>query len=767
MHRLSLTLMLLACAAVLRAEEPGSIYLPGSEDLDDAGKALFKRGNDDVKASYHALLDKNDPEEAERLMQEALAIIGTLGAQIGDSGPGGNKVGIYGNAKKNRNVVETSGGLDGIAEMEMKNLTTVTDYDFHLHHRAVLANFTSQAKDIVALQKFIIKEIYAAGNTKSYTGGNAQQNKHEKHEKKDEKQEQKDDDTQTGPRRMATPGGAQDQDQQQQKKQNGGQTQSALLPSDKPQQDQKDPTQKNADAKDQNGKPSPDQGEKPANPEGAKAPLPPQLPSGQDQKAPNAGGTPNPGQPNPDGTPNPDSGTPLSPEQLAQKQDQVANTLNNMAEKLREQGGQKDTADAFRHAADQAKAAAAAIRSGDKLAAANAAAAAENAMKQAFAQANGEGEQERQAQTAALVSAVSSIQERQAQVVTDAKKLKDAVAAGTVSKEDAGAQGSKLADLQADLKQDIDALSQSIDTQAKAAPDSTSPNAQAVQEGLRAAASALHEGRASQEAVNSTVNLRQGHTDQALSAIARETTALDQAHARLSAAADAAAGGHGSDKQALGDLQALSTALRQLSKTAQAAIDGQGQGDAKKPDQTGDDARKDGEQGKNGEQAKHGATAKNEDAQQSSDPHANPNGTPPAQLPAELGNAIDSSLKELSKQVDEQLKNMPQASAQQKARISALTRQRLPIAKDPGATLEHMSSLVAEVEGLEADLAKKISQDQGHAALQTFLKDPVPAAYRSSVADYYQLLADDMSMSSSAAPAPAPAAAPAPVKVSP
>ncbi len=221
MNRLSLTLMLIAGAVALRAEEPGSIYLPGVETLDDTGKALYQRGNEDVKASYHALLDKNDPAEAERLLQEALAIIGTLTAQIGDSGPGGMKVGIYGNAKKNRNVVETSGGLDGIAEMEMKNLTTVTDYDFHLHHRSVLANFASQAKDVVALQKFIIKENYAAGNTKSYAGSQNPEKKHEKQEHKDDK---KDDDTPDGPRRLQVSAGAQDQDSQQQKKKQGGQT---------------------------------------------------------------------------------------------------------------------------------------------------------------------------------------------------------------------------------------------------------------------------------------------------------------------------------------------------------------------------------------------------------------------------------------------------------------------------------------------------------------------------------------------------------------
>ncbi len=251
-------------------------------------------------------------------------------------------------------------------------------------------------------------------------------------------------------------------------------------------------------------------------------------------------------------------------------------------------------------------------------------------------------------------------------MVTDAKKLNDAVAAGTISKDDAHAQGSQLGNRQAELKQDIDALDRAIDSQAKSAPDTTSPSMQAIQEGLKAAAAAIHEGRAPQEAVNATINFKQGHNDQALSDIARETTALDQAHARLSAAADAAAGGHGSDRQALGDLQRLSTALRQLEKTTQAAVDGAQPADGKKSDQASEDSQKNGDQGKN-------TTTK------ASDPQKNA----VAQLPAELGNAIDSSLQELEQAGRGSAQGAcPRPATEQKAkRINALTRQRMPIAR--------------------------------------------------------------------------------------
>jgi len=359
------------------------------------------------------------------------------------------------------------------------------------------------------------------------------------------------------------------------------------------------------------------------------------------------------------------------------------------------------------------------MRRGDQHAALLAAAAATQALDQAIAAAAGGGAQLQQDQTAALAASAAGIQDRQAGVVAEAQRLAAALAADTITADDARTTGGQLAARQAqitgaigDLQHQIDDLAATTATTGTTQPadgadgehpgDAGDAAQPAVQEGLRQAAAAIHQGRAAQEAVNATIALEQGHPQMAFAAIARAMAAMALTHARLADAADAAAGGHGSDRQAFGQMQRLSTALRQLGQTAQAALDGA----------------------------------------QSAAPTPAPGAAAPA-LGAELGKVLDANADALGRQLTSAVGQMASATPAQRAALLALAAQKVPFATAPTAALQHLTALVGAVEDLEADLGRRIAQDRSQAVLETFHKDPVPAAYRASVADYYQILAAD------------------------
>ncbi len=731
------SLLVLSLSGLLAAQEPGNIYIPGAEDLDAQGQALLAQGNADLKASYHMLEDQHDPAEAERLLSKVISIQAQVMAALGTAAPGKMKVGVYGKARKNRDIIETSGGLDAFSEMDNRSLTTILEYDFKVHKRQVLASLTSKAKDIQTLQKYIVDELYDRGNVKSRTGGPTGPQKPEASRPGAQKPQQPDDQRQPdGPRRMnidgqspsapASPG-------------TGGQVESALL---NPSKNTTDPQQQ----------PTAD---RPATPPGAQPPASGPTTTLPPTGLPSASGNPGAGAA---------AAAPAAktPEELAQQQDQVAKSLEDIAAKSLASGTGQDTkaiAAAFRHAASAARAAAAAIRSGDALAARSAATSAQRATEEAFAAAQGTGEAERSAQASALEQAVGAIQTRQAAVVGDAKRLADAVHAGTMGAEEAKQAGTALAQRQASIKDDLELLKQGIDDLA-GTPSGSDDASAAVQEGLHAASSALQTGRAAQEAVNATIEFQQGHHAGALTAIAKESVALEQAHARLADAADAAAGGHGSDRQALNKLQQLSTGLRRLSQTAQAAVAGSQAGpaagavpgtpaDPLPPATASTPARNDGT-----------ASAERPASGAQADIHP---------LPGDLGAVLDATALSLTHQLESTLASLPHLPAAAAARIAAQSRAKVEMGKDPSAGIAQLAALIDSVEGLEADLSTRISQDQQHAALETFLQDPVPAGYRSSVAAYYQLLADDGSAPAlGVAPAAAPAApAPVPAEASP
>jgi hypothetical protein len=675
-----LTLVLGALAAhAPGADEPKGIYIPNAENLDQEGKELLAQGNSILTASFHALADRHDPAEAERLMAQVIAIRENLLARLGESAPGGMKVGLYTRAHKNRDIVEHSGGLDGFAEMDMVSLAATFQQDFHVHRRRILANFASQAKDVRAAQKSVVTEVQEQGNARSRVGSSASA-------KPDDPAKQgqagkppppaPEDDA--GPTRMAV--GAQADAAAQAKAQDQSQSSENALVGAKP-----DATK----AKPQGRQPD----------QSAKAPDKPTSAGSAQQQSSSGAPRSSAGQSG--------SGQPSSPSDLAQRQEDIANRLDAMA---RDAGATaadangKAVAERFAKAAKLARSAAEALRKGDHEAAAAAVAAADRALDEAIATSQGDSEAAERAATAALEGEVARIQERQADLVKDAHTLAQGVAAGTVGADDAKAESGRLARREAELKTAIDEALHGIDGLAGTDADGEQ-RGQAVREDLKAAAEALRNGRASHEAVNATVHLEQGRLGDALTTIARASTALDQAHARLASAADAAAGGHGSDQQALEQLQRLSSAMRRLGETVQAARDG----------------------------ARAEATANGAPAAGA--------GQPPSALPTELGQALEASAQALSTQLDQTLGKLPQVSDADRARIAEALRQRPSFASDAAAGQERLSAVVAAVEGVEAELARRVSEDRSHAALRTFLRDPVPAGYRAGVAAYYQMIA--------------------------
>jgi len=653
MHLISLSLLILSGSLSLAAAEPGGLDVHDPKLLDAQGRALLDKGNGLLRQSYHAVLDQQDPEAAERLMCQVISIQATLDALVGATGPGKFHVGFFGKATKYMDMSGSISDLDGFAEMNATSLVTMNDANYRTHKRRLMAALRSQAKDLKAQQKEIIQDLQSAAAPATAGGAPA-----------------------APPTRQTGPTGA-----------------SLSMPAT--------PTAPDASAA--------------AKPGTAAAPGQAEAAAAAGLATPTAGPGANP--PSSTGAPAPSTvPDPATLAGLAQRQDAVAAHLDDLAQQNSATGADaaaQAISRAFRHAADMARAAAVTMRSGDRHAALVAAAAAAQALDQAVAAAAGGGEQLQQDQTAALAATAAGIQDRQAGVVGDAHRLAAEIAAGTIAAGDATAAGGRLAARQAQITEAIGDLKHQIDdlaaTQPAAGEDADHPGeapgdaAQpAVLEGLRQAAAALQQGRAAQEAVNATIALQQGHQQTALAAITRAMAAMELTHARLADAADAAAGGHGSDRQTFGQLQRLSTALRQLGQTAQAANDG----------------------------AKAGAPDRDADA-------------PAAALSAELGKVLDANADALGRQLEAAVAQMASATPAQHAALLAMARQKVPFATDPSAALQHNTALISAVEGLEADLGNRIAQDRSQAVLETFHKDPVPAAYRTSVADYYQIIAAD------------------------
>ena len=678
MRLTSLSLLVLSASLSLAAAEPGGLTVHDPKSLDAQGRALLERGNGLLRQSYHAILDQQDPDAAERLMCQVITIQSMLDALVGAAAPGKFHVGFFGKATKYLDMSGTISDLDGFAEMNATSLVTINDANYRTHKRRIMAAMRSQAKDLKAQQQEIVHDLQSAAAPA--TGGTfAAAPAAPKHGP-------------TGaslamPAMSTAAAGA-----------------SAVAKPD--------------------AAPAPGQTGAPAAPAAGAA--------GMAAAAQGPGATPPPGPGAPGASAVPD---PTTLAGLALRQDAVAAHLDELARQNSATGSDaaaQAISHAFRHAADAARAAAATMRRGDQHAALLAAAAAAQALDQADAAAAGGGEQLQQDQTAALAATAAGIQDRQAGVVGDAHRLAAEIVAGTIGADDARASGGRLAACQAQITQAIGDLQHQIDdlaatTQPAGGADADHPGdapgtapgeaAQpAVQEGLHQAAGALHQGRAAQEAVNATIALQQGHQQSAFAAIARAMAAMELTHARLADAADAAAGGHGSDRQAFGQLQRLSTALRQLGQTAQAALDGAHAGAA--------------------------------------DPTA---GAASPALSDELGKVLDANADALGRQLAAAVGQMASATPTQHAALLALARQQVPFATDPAAALQHNAALVSAVEGLEADLGSRIAQDRSQAVLETFHKDPVPAAYRTSVADYYQIIAAD---GAAAAPFASPLAAP-------
>jgi len=697
----SLTLLLLSASIALCGAEPAPLYIPGAGALDANDRALLRQGDQLLIQSYHAIHDAHDPAAAEAAMQKVISIQALLTATAGADGPESFKVGVYGRATKYLDIVDHGGALDGFAEMELRSLATVLDSDYKIHKRKTLAEVRSKAKDLKTLQRFIVDELYDHGNIHG-ASANA-----------------------SAPPEKAPVG------------QKPG---APLQVADRPQAMGAPPTGVPPAGTTAANPPDPLPAGAAGAPQATAAATPPlaaaAAPAQAQSQAPVPGTDASRQAANPLAGQNPDptaaAATALPPasgtmplEALAQKQDLVAAMLDHLATQSLGPGAKADDqaiAQAFRRAAEAARVAATMIRHGDHQAAMAAATTAQQALDQAFAAAQGTGQQLQQEQTAALANAAAAIQERQVRVVTDAQHLAAALAAGTMSPDDGRLAGHQLAQRQAALKGAIDDLQHQIGEAAATAPGMEQPGATpAVQEGLASAATAIHEGRAPQDAVNATINLEQGHQAAAMAAIARELAVLHQVQARLSAAADAAADGHGSDRQVLAQLQQLSSAYRQLGHEAEAAIAG----------------------------------AK-------ADAQASPSAGAGAPLPADLGKVLDANAATLAGELERALAQVAVATPAQRADLLTLSRTRAALSSDPDAGLRHLDAVASGIEGLEAALNQRIAQDQQSAALESFHQDSVPAAYRSSVADYYQLLAGD-----GVAAAPTSTAATTPAQVTP
>ena len=432
---------------------------------------------------------------------------------------------------------------------------------------------------------------------------------------------------------------------------------------------------------------------------------------------------------------------------LAGRQEAIRQGLDRVATQLSRAGGEggelKQAAKAFRQAAGEAGRTAQQIRRGDLTEATAGSRRVERAIRAALAQAGVAGTDTLAEALSAVERRIAGLQTKQENLLGQTKQIGRTAGGGTASQRTRRERARGLAGEQAKVKPRIEGLQAAIGALAASA-GGENPAARtaenAAREELSAAAAGLRNGRPDQAVVNAAVRLAQGDAPGAMKAMAQVQSALNAARQRVTAADAALAGDSARLARALRSIRQLAGDARRLERTAQLAAGQPAQGNHPGGAQT---AGRPGQQGTGGRPS--GTTTGGKTGPPPKPAGNNPPSAsrrPPTGVSPSWGQVLNRSARQLGKEATRTVQRLRLPSIvplPSQALLKAASKAPA-FGRDFTGSLSQVRSLLAALEGIEAELQRKVGQEAENKALRNYSKERIPSAYRKAVAKYYEEL---------------------------
>ncbi|MCW8129814.1 MAG: hypothetical protein KIS92_05615 [Planctomycetota bacterium] len=747
---MSMRMTILAAGAVLglgvfslHAEDGGEVEvrkigLPiGFPEPTESDKKLLALGDAALLRAYDAMR-KHDEKTAIDELNKAMAfrnqVIQSKMTSKELAGKG------YYEAKQGTAVdkVDVEGGLERFLEIKKTGgQMAAADHDYELHKRKVIKDSEKEAKKLAEEQKELAEMLQQLAMTQPQAGG-GKQNKNQPQNQPQQAQ--------------ANGGGEQQQNQNQPQNPNGQQQANAQNPDGQQQENPQNPNgQPQANQQNPNGQPQANQ----------------QNPNGQPQaNQQNPNGQPQANQQNPNGAQDPAG-------QAAQKQDEITGMLNQLATKLdqasRKPGDQQaKAAEAFRQAAESGQRTADNIRKGEMQAAAANGRNTEQRIREALAAAG-------MANTTSLETALENVereikrlQNEQQKVLDQAQRAGEGANGKEADERVRNERTKALAGQQAGLMGQIKELQNQVNALAQGTgtndPTQRTPENAARQE-LQGASRAMQGKRAAQAATNAAVQLGQGDIQSASKSMAQVQEALNAARQKVADAGNALTGeDRTAAERTLRELKNLTSSLRRLEQTAQAAANGgegapnpdgktaEGKGEHPRAGEGKDPAGKSGDpakgEGKDPAAAKTGegktGEGKGEQDPKGSSEQAGREEQGKEGVSATWGQVLNRSAKDAQAEAMKMAGRLEKFTEKADAKaIENASKKETEFERDFTGSLKQVRALLAELEKAEVDLQSKVSKEQEKRAMKNIQKDNVPSEYRGAVAAYYEELSKE------------------------
>ena len=426
-------------------------------------------------------------------------------------------------------------------------------------------------------------------------------------------------------------------------------------------------------------------------------------------------------------------------EALADKEAEIAKTLNEMASQFAAMGKAAETsktADKFRQAAAAAENAGEKIKSGDMASAAAASAEAQRKISDAVQTSNSASSAALNSALAALKKEAAKLQENQQKILGQAPKVSQENGA-PLPDEVKQQRQTALAIEQAKLKPGIESLQKEIQGLAESAGGNETgkrTGEQAAKEELEKAAANMQKGKVKQSAVDAAIKLGEGDTEGATVAMAKIQSALNDAQHRLDAAAEALAGND--DARAERDykkLQNLAAELRRIENTATTAAGmtpSSDKGSAEPKNKSSDGKSQPGKDPGNLKEQAAGT---------------NPVPSVPAEplLSASWNQVLSKSAKETATDALTALPDLAKSDQNAANKLKEMSSKDLALDRNFEQGLNEIRGLRSAIEKLALDASKKIAKQAENKAMKNYRKDDIPANYKTAVAAYYEELAKE------------------------